>query len=429
MILYHRIADFKQLLGAILIGLAMFMSAAAQPKIDSVDLIYGAATANNPASKQWHVLVTFNTEVKPGDITKVSLTNFTQDKTIRVKMPPTAPRQGIIRFDICDDNVTPSCQPERNQQALNPAEIFTIAFQIRGETDQENFFLQQRVGAIKKGPALVPRIVESDGKEDADVFISGELAGTRKNRAQFSTEIKAERPFRIKTTEWTPFFNLNASTDSEADPDSMNFGLRYKKNFIRDISLVNGRPSSRRGISSYVSLEGKLESERDFENTNAIAAVRYTLLPSVFPTGRKKRFRVWFEPFAGGEFGKNLRSPLKSIQGNGVSRLLIGSTATLKIFVNKPGLKNIVWQNSYIRRWLLKEELSFKTDDDGDLVLQSLGRGPREYFDSKLMFKFNDYFNPYLAYDWGMVPPSYKKVDHRYRLGFIYQFKIAPTEP
>lgn len=428
MIFNKQIINLRLFLGAILIGLTMVIVGAAQPKISSVDLIYGGV-ANNSTLKQWHILLTFNTEIKPDKIAKISLTNFSQDKTIRVKMPLAVGKPGIIRFDICDENISPSCQPETNQQAINPADILSIAVQIRGETDRENFFLQQRVGVIKKGPALVPRIVESDGKEDADVFISGEVAGTRKNRAQFSTEIKTERPFRRKTTEWTPFFNINASTDSEADPDSMNFGLRYKKNFIADVSLVNERPSARRGFSSFVSLEGKIESERDFENTNAIAAVRYTLLPTVFPTGRKKPFRIWLEPFAGGEFGKNLRSPLKSIQGSGVSRLFAGSTATLKIFVNKPGLKNIVWQNSYIRRWLLKEELSFKTNEDGGLALRSSGKGPRDFAESKLLFKFNDYFNPYFAYDWGVVPPSYKKVDHRYRLGFIYQFKIAPSEP
>lgn len=91
-------------------------------------------------------------------------------------------------------------------------------------------------------------------------------------------------------------------------------------------------------------------------------------------------------------------------------------------------LNELVWENSYVRRWLLKDGVSFETNDADELVMPPLGKGPRDYFESKLFFNINDYFNPFIAYDWGKEPRSFKLVDHRFRVGFTYKFKVVPQK-
>ncbi|MET0753013.1 MAG: hypothetical protein ABWZ66_06555 [Pyrinomonadaceae bacterium] len=88
-------------------------------------------------------------------------------------------------------------------------------------------------------------------------------------------------------------------------------------------------------------------------------------------------------------------------------------------------MQGIVWENSYIRRWLLTDELGYETNDDDELVLTRFGKSPRDYVQSKVEFTINKFLNPYISYEWGVIPPSYKLVDHRFRVGFVYKFKLV----
>ena len=44
---------------------------------------------------------------------------------------------------------------------------------------------------------------------------------------------------------------------------------------------------------------------------------------------------------------------------------------------------------------------------------------------TKVSYRVNKFFEVFTAYEWGEVPPSYKLVDHRFRLGFAYKYKFG----
>lgn len=256
--------------------------------------------------------------------------------------------------------------------------------------------------------------VEAKSVDASDVYLSGELNGAHGEKTRYSTKIKLQKPFLFDQNrkDWShrPFFKLNASTDPDADPDKMEMGwaVDYVANSWVFANTV------------------KLESERDFDNTNFIYDTRLTFLPYARPKGADKRVKVFFNPFLGGEFGKNLKSPLKAAEGDGIARLLAGADIRLGFFLKEDSDEpEINWTTSYERRWLLTDELRFKTDKDGNLVLLTFGKSPRDYVSSKVSYKFNKFFETFLEYEWGQVPPSYKLVDHRFRLGFAYKYKFG----
>lgn len=258
-----------------------------------------------------------------------------------------------------------------------------------------------------------PERATAKSADDSDIYISGELNGAHKRKTDFATEVKLQKYFLFNPNRnaWrhAPFFKLNASTDPDADPDKMEigWGVQYLANYGAFDNKI------------------KLESERDFGNTNLIYDTRFTFLPRARPKGNKN-FKIFPNPFIGGEFGKNFRSPLKAAEGDGIARLLAGADVRLAFYLKEDSEEpEINWTTSYVRRWLLTDELSFEADKDGKLQLRRFGTNPRDYFSSKLSYKLTKFVEVFTEYEWGQVPPSYKLVDHRFRLGFAYKYKFG----
>lgn len=257
---------------------------------------------------------------------------------------------------------------------------------------------------------------KAKGSDDANVYISGEINGANKKKTSFSTEISIS-PWQIKVAPnnfVTPFFfKLNASTDADADPDSMEFGVSYQ---YRILNTKNFPAAS-------FTTAAKIESERDFDNTNFISDTRFIILPKARPKGAQKKLKVFFRPFIGLEMGKNLRSPLAAAEGNFIFRPLAGAKLRFNYPLNEDEEREINWETSFTRRWLLRNELGYETNDDNELVLTQFGKSPRDYVQSKFSYGLAKFFDVFVAYDWGQLPPSYELVDHRFRVGFAYKFK------
>jgi hypothetical protein len=254
--------------------------------------------------------------------------------------------------------------------------------------------------------------IKADSDEDAEYYVSGNITGTHRKKTAFTAEIKLQ-PYqrRYKKFIFSPFyFNLNASTSADADPDSMEIGFKTRGVFSEFAGFKG----------AFLDNNGKIESERDFDNTNLIADTRLTFLP---PALNKEKFQAYLNPFFGTEMGKNLRSPLNAAEGDGIARVLAGADLRLVFFSKDVPWAN--WTNSYTRRWLLSNELGFKTDGNNDLILVQFGKRPRDYFESKFSFAVGKFTDAFIAYDWGSVPPSYKKVDHRFRIGFEFKKKTV----
>lgn len=256
--------------------------------------------------------------------------------------------------------------------------------------------------------------VKADSDEDAEYYVSGNITAVRKKKTAFTTEINIQ-PYRKYysggTFALSPFFKLNASTSADADPDKMEIGLKFRT-VVGNFAGFNG---------AFYDNDVKLESERDFDNTNLIYDTRFIFLPSSLTKGNKN-LQVFINPFIGAELGKNLKSPLNAAEGDGIARVLGGADLRLA-FLNAKGKPWANWTTSYTRRWLLSNELGYDTDDDNNLVLIQYGKGPREFFESKFSFAVSKFADAFIAYDWGQVPPSYKKIDHRFRIGFEFKRK------
>lgn len=380
-----------------------------------------AVQADAPDQDQvtWSIEVAFVPDPTAGKIRRIFLVNIEDEKIIGLTSP--------IAFGNGIYSYTPS-EPLEIVVGANKVPKLAKHYELRASLENIKGDKLLSVGApveLLLDDIAATSEVKQKAKnvEDADIYVSGGLNGAHKQRTSFTTEIKLQK-YKPISPAWrfTPFFKLNASTDSNADPDSLQAGVNF-----RYIST---------DAKAYFDNEFKLESERDFDNTNLVYAARLTFLPNSWPKGLRKKssegkisrnnIKVFFNPFIGGEFGKNLRSPLQAAEGDGIARIVAGTDLRIAFYLKKnEKAPDINWTTSYTRRWLLTDELRFKTDDNGDLVLVSFGTSPRDYVLSKLSYRLTNFFDVFTAYEWGQLPPSYKLIDSRFRVGFAYKFKFG----
>jgi hypothetical protein len=296
------------------------------------------------------------------------------------------------------------------------------SFEVVSSTTPKIAFASIFSTETKPANGFTKEPTESKAKKDSDVYVAGEWGGSKGKKTTYSTEIKIQPTLTSGRWYYTPFFfTLNASTDPDADPDVMEIGA--SAGYIYPFKLQPTENWKFRITGLDTSFGAKIESERDFDNTNLIFNGNLSLVPTTIPIG--KRSTLSLDPFIGTELGKNLKSPLPAARGDGIARVLAGANIILDVPLAKTGLQGITWDTSYTRRWLFSNELGFKTNDDDELVLTTYGKSPRDFFQSKVEFTINKFLNPYVSYEWGEVPPSYKLVDHRFRVGFVYKFKLS----
>jgi len=278
-------------------------------------------------------------------------------------------------------------------------------------------------GAGTAKTRTILKAAKSSAKKDSDFYFAGEIVKTSGGDAIYTGEIKIEPRFGRGHWTYSPFYNINLSSDPEADPDTMNLGFKATRSIPFDYEASDNWQL--RLTSLYLSLGGKIEAERDFDNANAIFDPRATFAVGAIPLGKK--VALYIDPFVGAEIGKNLKSPLPAAESEGVARIFGGVSTLLDVPVGK-GIEQITFSGDWTRRWLLKKELGFKVNDDKTLSLAEFGRGPRDFVETKLEFGVNKFLNPYIGYEWGQAPPSYKLVDHKFVIGFSYKFKLTTRE-
>jgi hypothetical protein len=398
----------------ILVVLSSLAFVAQDCHAQSVTLVY--ASAPDASQPEWQIQVAFNPDPTLSLVKRIFLVNVDDEKIIKLGNNPTNAGGGIYIY-------TP-VEPLEITNA-NGTRVFAKHYELNATVEN---LKRSKILSLSKMVELidlnVPQTKEAKQKaksiDDADIYVALELNGAHGNKTSFSTEIKLQKYMPISPNWfWTPFFTLNASSDAGADPDSASGGVNTRYIF--------------RNVRAYFDNAAKIESERDFGNSNFIYDTRLTFLPDAIPKGFHKRnkdgsittnnVKVFFNPYVGGEFGKNLNSPLKAAEGDGIARLLAGADFRVAFYPRKQASPDINWTTSYTRRWLLTDELAFKVDDDGSLQLRTFGSKPRDHVSSKVSYKLSKFLETYVGYEWGQVPPSYKLVDHRFRAGFAYKFK------
>lgn len=341
--------------------------------------------------------------------------------------------QFIVR-KISDGSLIPHSGPQINDSEESPNAVQLTLQQPLTADDVYVLYVEGlRFGA--KTPKLMTAVKGLDrcapeggpdvpeGRDDANVYLSGMLTTSSGEDLNGTIDAKLRRRVYVTDTLKNPnpsiisdvglVFDLKASGDPEADPDSLNFGAEWEMELTR---------ARFKGPIQYLfhSIYPKIESERDFDNTNL-------LLENRLKIGLKRRpQKSWgplFSPFIGQEIGKNLRSPLPEAEGNFLYRLKAGTLLNLYF---EPGLKylqTVELDAEYTRRWPLRRELRFEEDDDKNLKLVEYGTRPRDYVRVNLNFILKDALGVTVGYEYGELPPSFKLVDHKLKLGLVFKIK------
>lgn len=323
--------------------------------------------------------------------------------------------------------------------SLNPDDsfyVFAVNLRFGGaaakSTPMHEIEVPQEVAAGTSGPLTettdsFPKpawgLARSKGKNDSDLYGAYELTKTRGAPTTGSGDLKLAIPFFKdfwnRTSKFSPLVEFKASSDANADADSFKFAVEW---FLP--LTVRERPSKWPYTAVDFINSGKIEAPKNFNNVNALWESKWLFPSSHFPWNGKK-FRMFLDPYVGHELGKNLKSPLSTAEGASLARLMVGADLTIQVPVkNLVALKGFEFTSAYIRRWPLKRELLVDKDANGNLVGLALSKGPKNYSDSKFIIKVNDYFGPYIGYEWGRLPPNYELVDHKWTFGLLFKSKV-----
>lgn len=265
----------------------------------------------------------------------------------------------------------------------------------------------------------------AESREDANLYISGEVSGARGTTFLKSIDLKFEYPFRKvigrRVHSFKPFFELKSASGPKADPDAMKFGLNWEFPAWR-YRGENLKVPIRRIVTR---VAPQFEADKDFDNVNFTVDNRFRLLSRTYAA---KRSTVYFRPFVGQEVGANLKSPLPGAEGQFIYRALIGTTLHAVFPIGKPALDSISFEGDYTRRWLLRSEVGLDSDDDGNPQLLVLGKGPRDYLDTSFNLNFTKALALTISYEYGRLPPLFKLVDSKTTIGLTYKIKFKPKD-
>lgn len=252
---------------------------------------------------------------------------------------------------------------------------------------------------------------KAKGRNDSNVYLAGSIEGASGSGPQISADIKVESPSRVNLGIFKrvgPYFDLKASTSEKADANTLKFGGKLSAPFNVSSSFLGG---------IVWETIGGFESDRRFDNVNTILDNRLYFAPG----GLGNNATLYLQPFIGFELGRNLKSPVAEAEDRTLARGMVGASLYIDLYPKKTGA--IFLQTDYIRRFLLKREISFKEDKDSGLLALEVGKGARDYLQTAIEFEISDFTGIKLGYEYGSLPPNFQLVDHKYSISLVHKFK------
>jgi hypothetical protein len=437
-----------------------------------------AAGSNCDDPNAYRVVLEFNRNLTPVEETAlIDALSYRIFQVLPPGVPPKDPAAAAALAIIEVKKVTPDCC-EKNLLYLCPAKRLNATFEdqqgIRFQPYQYLVLVEDRSGKAFKSivtkvlttPVFSPQanqptpgadkpasyaMRESESKEDSNIYISGELTGGHGTKPSYSTDVKIKVPIVLtKPPHPQPFFffDLMASSNPKADPDSMDIGVEVSgfKKFHSDTSARAGNsatgafvqpdgqicvtktPSCQAGEKGRIisrfdwAAMGKIESDRDFDNTNFVGTGKITF--PFFPVNMRST-RWTFKLFGGLDAGKNLQSPSVLAEGRGIFRPFAGASMFLGL-MRRGKIFPFSFEGNYTQRWLLARELKLVENNNGIVTASFFSRRPRYFVDTKFTYQFNEFWGIYAGYQHGEKPPSYKLVDNSFKLGLVFKFKFKP---
>jgi hypothetical protein len=312
--------------------------------------------------------------------------------------------------------------------------LLNLSLEVNSAVKEEQKKLEQK----KISNEATFDIRPSKGRDDSNVYLAGELTGATDAKPNFSADIKISIPFVARRPATKIFFDLKANSNKEADPDSLDLGVEYGR--VHTFNFNDSTPTQNQGSFKCVkndtcadlttqpdrwlsqvnyALYAKIESNREFDNTNILGGGNVTL-----PFNRNTRSsRTEFNLFLGVDAGKNMKSPVMIAEGKGILRPYAGISTYIG-FLRKKDFFPLSFEGTYTQRWLLARELKLKKDDDGNLIAVFFDKQPRFYIETKFNFQFNRFFGFYAGYEYGEKPPDYKLIKNSFKIGLVYKFKF-----
>lgn len=269
-------------------------------------------------------------------------------------------------------------------------------------------------------PTDIPRFrpTKASTRDDADIYLSNSFTGASGDKVIYAVDAKLSYPFYInafdkKVVRLSPLFDLKTTNNPKADPDTLKIGLETSFGLIKPTDTLF------KGLTWRNS--PRIEADRDFDNVNFIFDTRFRAA-LVLVNNRAATIQAF--PFIGTELGKNIESISRKTDGASVTRVYFGSDLHIIFPFQVGDLDILTLDATYIRRFPLKTEVTFRLDDKGVPKNLFIGTNPRDDIQAKLNINFNQFFAGLISYEYGYQPPAFKLVDHKYQIGLVYKLKF-----
>jgi hypothetical protein len=316
-------------------------------------------------------------------------------------------------------------------EQLEPDHVYLVyILDLRFNGKQPTDLLQSEItvpetNAPQQSEHVRKKWVAADGRDDANIYLSGELTKAQGAKATGSVDAKLDYqlPLHNASKRLQSFgltFDAQASNAPQADPDAIKGGLYWKWLPIRCQTCPASTPFRSILWTNTIGFD----AEKDFATTDFLWTSQFTIVSKTW--GMKNHTQFYMRPSLGNELGVNIASRLPALEQRRLrDRPFIGINLVATIPVGIPGLQRITWEGSYIRRWPLTNELMLTENSSGAFTTVSFGTQPRQFATMKLSFMFSRMFGANVGYKYGQDAPGFKFVDHTITLGLVYKAKTT----
>lgn len=276
---------------------------------------------------------------------------------------------------------------------------------------------------------------ESKGKDDSDFYFEGQMYGVREAKGFpifKSVDIRASVPFLRplkKDYELVIFGNARLVTDPKSDPSSVEVGIKLFHSHAFRVQELNSseRNEGKRfprlplipGFRYEVGIKGEATQniiKLPFLNGTAFGRIYF---PSNIVDSENVLLQI--NPFVGSELGVNFKNIVADARRKPLARIWAGATFKFNPFRNREKAP-VIFEGNYEYRYLFLNEVSVTKDDDNNFIPNVLGKGSRHFIEFNLKFPISKYFQPFLEYKFGKLPPTFELFDHKFGAGIRYNF-------
>lgn len=274
-------------------------------------------------------------------------------------------------------------------------------------------------------------IVGADSKDDADVYLSGTYSPRIHSPAQYSYDIAVGYGlpyFSQAHPDWGRVgFSITGTADQRPnlDPDSYYAGALWQAYPVRKAFGVI------QGVVFQLDIGGEFARKKlgdsKTKTSNFLAPSPHFDFPIRVYSG--SGVFVTMRPMVGFEYGENFQNEQDPHGSGFLARWLLGTDIALTYKPKKRFLYSISLSSSWRGRYLQQKEIDTTSvfnpaTQDFDFTF-NVTKKPRNHVQSKLDWKWTEFFGLTASHEFGAVPPIFNYVDHSVSIGFTFSAAFA----